>query len=179
MPTALPPPKPLLKSEKEEEVSWREREKEKLRRMAATEVVKSGETEGEGEEQRLLEGVAVLDFDMLCSTVALQAQGKWTKFDHNGNGDDEDSGEFGGVFRMWEGELLDCFEDRRIAIQTAWSVSLFFCIFLGITLSCAELDPRSLLSFSRKISIFFPLRNTISGDFFPSFTADIKVCYSV
>ncbi|XP_034697824.1 uncharacterized protein LOC117923578 [Vitis riparia] len=87
--------------------------------MAATEVVKSGETEGEGEEQRLLEGVAVLDFDMLCSTVALQAQGKWTKFDHNGNGDDEDSGEFGGVFRMWEGELLDCFEDRRIAIQTA------------------------------------------------------------
>ncbi|RVW76117.1 hypothetical protein CK203_044265 [Vitis vinifera] len=119
LPTALPPPKPLLKSEKEEEVSWREREKEKLRRMAATEVVKSGETEGEGEEQRLLEGVAVLDFDMLCSTVALQAQGKWTKFDHNGNGDDEDSGEFGGVFRMWEGELLDCFEDRRIAIQTA------------------------------------------------------------
>ncbi|KAJ9690247.1 hypothetical protein PVL29_012748 [Vitis rotundifolia] len=91
--------------------------------MADTEVVKSGETEGEGEgegeEQRLLEGVAVLDFDMLCSTVALQAQGKWTKFDHNGNGDDEDSGEFGGVFRMWEGELLDCFEDRRIAIQTA------------------------------------------------------------
>ena len=117
--------------------------------MAETEAVKRGETEveGEGEERRLLEEVAVLDFDMLCSTVALQAQGKWTKIDHHGNGDDEDSGEFGGVFRMWEGELLDCFEDRRIAIQSIWSVSLFFYICLGIIFSCAELDPHSLLSF--------------------------------
>ncbi|KAL8130447.1 hypothetical protein V2J09_019602 [Rumex salicifolius] len=31
----------------------------------------------------------------------------------------EDEGErFGGVLRMWEGGILDCFDDRRIAIQT-------------------------------------------------------------
>lgn len=92
--------------------------------MAETDAVKNGCAEGEGEgeveQQKLLEGVAVLDFDMLCSTVAMQAQGKWTKFENNGNGDGEDVGEFGGVLRMWEGELLDCFEDRRIAIETAW-----------------------------------------------------------
>ncbi|KAF2305047.1 hypothetical protein GH714_001325 [Hevea brasiliensis] len=27
-------------------------------------------------------------------------------------------GEFGGVFRMWEGEVLDCFHERRIAIES-------------------------------------------------------------
>ncbi|PON49314.1 PLAC8 motif-containing protein [Parasponia andersonii] len=78
----------------------------------------------EEEEERLLEGMAVLDFDMLCSTVALQTQGKWRNLegleggDEDGNGDG-DGGDFGGAFRMWEGELLDCFEDRRIAIESA------------------------------------------------------------
>ncbi|KAI4299263.1 hypothetical protein L6164_032740 [Bauhinia variegata] len=72
--------------------------------------------EGKDEEETegLLEGMAVLDFDMLCSTVALQTQGKWTKL-----GDEEEGGESGGVLRMWEGELLDCFDDRRVALESA------------------------------------------------------------
>ncbi|KAI4296591.1 hypothetical protein L6164_036540 [Bauhinia variegata] len=69
----------------------------------------------DGEEEGLLEGMALLDFDMLCSTVALQTQGKWRKL-----GDEEEGGEFGGVLRMWEGELLDCFDDRRVALESAW-----------------------------------------------------------
>jgi hypothetical protein len=36
--------------------------------------------EQEEEKEKLLEGVAVLDFDVLCSSVALKAsQGKWGK----------------------------------------------------------------------------------------------------
>ncbi|XP_020202667.1 protein MID1-COMPLEMENTING ACTIVITY 2 [Cajanus cajan] len=72
------------------------------------------EGDGEEEKERLLEGMAVLDFDMLCSSVALQsAHGSWGKL---GGGDEEQQG---GVLRMWEGELLDCFEDRRIAFESA------------------------------------------------------------
>ncbi|XP_027346294.1 uncharacterized protein LOC113858063 [Abrus precatorius] len=72
----------------------------------------------EEEKERLLEGVAVLDFEKLCSTVALQAShGKWGKL---GVGEEDgESGEFGGVLRMWEGEVLDCFDDRRIALESA------------------------------------------------------------
>ncbi|KAL1537453.1 hypothetical protein AAHA92_29964 [Salvia divinorum] len=73
----------------------------------------------EGEGERLLsEEVSVLDFDMLCSTVAMQAQqGKWGKL----NGDDGDEHEYGGgVHRMWEGELFhDCLDDRRLALQSS------------------------------------------------------------
>ncbi|KAK2447156.1 PLAC8 family protein [Trifolium repens] len=78
------------------------------------------EEEGE-EKERLLEGMAVLDFDMLCSSVALQtANGTWGKLGGTSFGDDEQrSEEFGGVLRMWEGELLDCFEHRRIAVESA------------------------------------------------------------
>ncbi|KAK7319589.1 hypothetical protein RJT34_04312 [Clitoria ternatea] len=69
----------------------------------------------EEEKERLIENVAVLDFDMLCSTVALHAaHGKWGKL-----GVDEEGGEIGGVFRMWEGEILDCFDDQRIALESA------------------------------------------------------------
>ncbi|KAJ9168956.1 hypothetical protein P3X46_020429 [Hevea brasiliensis] len=73
----------------------------------------------EQEKDRLMEGMTILDFDVLCSTVALQTQGKWRKletadFDAN----DAIGGEFGGVFRMWEGEVLNCFDDRRIAIES-------------------------------------------------------------
>uniref|UniRef100_A0A7N0REJ4 PLAC8 family protein n=1 Tax=Kalanchoe fedtschenkoi TaxID=63787 RepID=A0A7N0REJ4_KALFE len=61
--------------------------------------------------------MAVLDFDMLCSTVALQTHGKWTELNvEDGGFDGVDSG---GVLRMWEGEVLDCFEDRRVAVETA------------------------------------------------------------
>lgn len=78
----------------------------------------------EEERERLMEGMAVLDFDMLCSTVALQTQGKWTKLQTEQQQETHDAGggtgDFGGVFRLWEGELLDCFDDRRIAIQSLW-----------------------------------------------------------
>lgn len=79
---------------------------------------------GGGEETGLLEGVAVLDFDMLCATVALQTQGgyslsKLAAADHD---DGVASGEFVGVQRMWEGDVCDCFDDRRIALQTFWYV---------------------------------------------------------
>ncbi|XP_065879136.1 uncharacterized protein [Euphorbia lathyris] len=76
--------------------------------------------EEDGEEANLLKGMTVIDFDVLCSTVALQTQGKWRKletddFDGAGVGN---GGEFGGVFRMWEGGILDCFDDRRVAIES-------------------------------------------------------------
>lgn len=84
-----------------------------------------GGEQAAGEEERLLgEEVAVLDFNMLCSTVAMQAQnGKWGEL----NGDYEDVDLVsnyhdygGGVHRMWEGELVhDCFEDRRLALQSS------------------------------------------------------------
>ncbi|KAL5579271.1 hypothetical protein UlMin_011713 [Ulmus minor] len=79
------------------------------------------EEAGEEEKERFVEGMSVLDFDMLCSTVALQTQGKWTKLEDLEGGGEEggEGGEFGGVLRMWEGELLDCFDDRRIAIESA------------------------------------------------------------
>lgn len=93
------------------------------------------------EEESLLEGMAVVNFDLLCSTVALQTQGKWTKL----QGEDVevgidvdvdvDGGEFGAVLRMWEGEVLNCFDDRRIALQSAWLVRCFspnFRVFFGI-----------------------------------------------
>lgn len=79
----------------------------------------------EEEERLLMEEVTVLDFDMLCSTVAMQAQkGKWGKL--NGDNDEENLGSNyhqygGGVHRMWEGELVyDCFDDRRLALQSTW-----------------------------------------------------------
>lgn len=77
---------------------------------------------GQEREENFLEGVAVLDFDMLCATVALQTQGylvgKVGKVEGL-NGEEEEEGEFGGVQRMWEGGVLDCFEDRSIALETA------------------------------------------------------------
>ncbi|XP_047309114.1 cell number regulator 2 [Impatiens glandulifera] len=79
------------------------------------------EDKQEEEEQKLLDGVATLDFDMLCSMVAMQTEGK-RRILNDGDDDDLDgggaAGESGGVFRMWEGELLDCFDDRRLAIET-------------------------------------------------------------
>ncbi|PHT56097.1 hypothetical protein CQW23_04583 [Capsicum baccatum] len=81
----------------------------------------AGEKAREEEEERLLsEGVTVVDFDMLCSTVARQAQkGQWVKLDLNGDEDNVGYGGNGGVLRMWEGELFcDSLEDRRIAIQS-------------------------------------------------------------
>ncbi|KAK7400463.1 hypothetical protein VNO78_11671 [Psophocarpus tetragonolobus] len=70
------------------------------------------------EKERLLEGAAVLDFDVLCSTVALRAaHGKWGMLGV-GKEEEEEGAEFGGVFRMWEGEILDCFDDHRIVLES-------------------------------------------------------------
>ncbi|XP_024047514.1 uncharacterized protein LOC18052416 isoform X2 [Citrus clementina] len=74
---------------------------------------------GGEEEESLLEGMAVVNFDVLCSTVALQTQGKWRTPEGDGADVDMDGGEFGAVLRMWEGEVLDCFDDRPIALQSA------------------------------------------------------------
>ncbi|KAH6790526.1 PLAC8 family protein [Perilla frutescens var. frutescens] len=82
-------------------------------------------TAASADEERLLgEEVALLDFDMLCSTVVIQAQkGKWGEL--NGDNEDDDSVSNyhqygGGLHRMWEGELLhDCFDGRRLALQSS------------------------------------------------------------
>ncbi|KAG6778609.1 uncharacterized protein [Populus alba] len=88
----------------------------------------NGRKEEDEEEKLLMEGMSVLDFDLLCSTVAMQTQGKyWAKLEskeeeeegdlrHYNNGVGVGGG--GGGFRMWEGEVLDCFDDRRIAIES-------------------------------------------------------------
>lgn len=74
-----------------------------------------------GEEEKLLQGVTVLDFDVLCSTVA--QGGKWKKV---ADGEEDDHVvELGGVFRMWEGDLLDLLDDRRVAAQSAWYIYIF------------------------------------------------------
>ncbi|XVF40622.1 hypothetical protein PTKIN_Ptkin01aG0128900 [Pterospermum kingtungense] len=80
---------------------------------------KSYDEENE-EEERLLEKMAVLDFDMLCSTVALQTQGKWRKLENADDSFEQGNGDFGAVLRMWEGEVvLDFLDDRRLALQSA------------------------------------------------------------
>lgn len=80
------------------------------------------------EEQSLMDRVTILDFDMLCATVALQSQkGQWGRLNADENDDGEGiihsngGGGGGGVLRMWEGELIyDCFDNRRIALQSTW-----------------------------------------------------------
>ncbi|XVE87909.1 hypothetical protein DITRI_Ditri19aG0026200 [Diplodiscus trichospermus] len=75
--------------------------------------------EEEEEEERLLEGMAVLDFDVLCSTVALQTQGKWRKLEIAEDCLEQGNDDFGGVLRMWEGEVvLDFLDDRRVALES-------------------------------------------------------------
>lgn len=75
----------------------------------------------EGEEGvRLMDEVAVLDFDMLCAAVALQTQG--VKVERRMSKEEEDArgdAGLGGVQRMWEGDVFGCLEDRRIAMEAA------------------------------------------------------------
>ncbi|GAV92402.1 PLAC8 domain-containing protein, partial [Cephalotus follicularis] len=62
-------------------------------------------------------GMAVVDFDMLCSTVALQTEGsKWRIL---GSQEDQNAIESDAVLRMWEGQLIDFFDDRRLAIESS------------------------------------------------------------
>lgn len=76
-----------------------------------------------------LEGISVLDFDLLCSTVALQTQGKWRKLESSEEEDAVDDEFSGGVFRLWEGDVMDCFEDRHLCIESAWLGYLFLISF--------------------------------------------------
>ncbi|KAM4102065.1 uncharacterized protein LOC142636666 [Castanea sativa] len=93
---------------------------EKQERVVVVGVGVEKKEEAEEERERFLEGMAVLDFDMLCSTVALRTQqGKWRSYENVSEEEEEGGGEGGGVFRMWEGQVLDCFEDRRIALESA------------------------------------------------------------
>lgn len=65
-------------------------------------------------------GVSVLDFDMLCSAVAaMQNQGKckWVNSQDQDYGDADS--ERGGVLRMWEGDVFDCFDDSRILLESS------------------------------------------------------------
>ncbi|KAL4279584.1 hypothetical protein GQ457_03G037310 [Hibiscus cannabinus] len=83
-------------------------------------VVVNGGKKEEEEEDFLSEGMTALDFDMLCSTVALQTQGKWSKLESAEDPLEQGTGDFGGVFRMWEGEVvLDFLDDRRLALESA------------------------------------------------------------
>lgn len=83
--------------------------------MAETEKEESQGVNGIGEG----EGEKLLDFDMLCASVALQAQNGFSCKENWANFDDDDV-QAGGVQRMWEGEVLDCFAHRGIALETTW-----------------------------------------------------------
>ncbi|VVA34805.1 PREDICTED: PLANT CADMIUM RESISTANCE [Prunus dulcis] len=98
----------------------------------------------EEEKERFLEGngKSVVDFDVLCSTVALQTQGKLAAKlqSFHGGEEDGDVGDLGGVFRMWEGEVLDCLDDRRIALESLCCP----CYRFGKNMSRAGFGPCSL-----------------------------------
>lgn len=81
----------------------------------------------EAEEEKLL------DFNSLCSKVAMQTNnyGNWRILNEE-EGEGEGEGEYG-VLRMWEGDLFDCCEDHRIALDSTWYfpnlMSLFSILF--------------------------------------------------
>ncbi|KAL0794502.1 hypothetical protein Bca101_065879 [Brassica carinata] len=91
----------------------------KLESGGAAVIGNTGDGSAAVEEREMLaelEGISVLDFDLLCSTVALQTQGKWRKLESS-DGEDEEYG--GGVLRLWEGDVMDCLEDRHLCIESA------------------------------------------------------------
>lgn len=142
------------------------------------ELAKSGGAEApaavvvEEEKERLLGNEATaLDFDMLCATVALQAQqGKWGKL--NGENDEENSvldyNQYGGgVHRMWEGELVyDFFDDRRLALQS----TCFPCYRFGKNMKRAGFGSCFLQGYIYLILVVVALCNvlafTITGRFY-------------
>lgn len=81
---------------------------------------RGGEAVEEREMRAELEGISVLDFDLLCSTVALQTQGKWRKLESSEREDGDDDEYGGGVLRLWEGDVMDCLEDRHLCIESTW-----------------------------------------------------------
>jgi hypothetical protein len=85
--------------------------------MAATEEASTAsrsQPKSEGEDE---EAMAVLDFDMLCASVAMSAERRKGAAGMAAASE----GPGGGVQRMWEGDVvIDCFDDRRIALEAAW-----------------------------------------------------------
>ncbi|KAJ1291357.1 hypothetical protein BS78_02G310700 [Paspalum vaginatum] len=97
-------------------------------RSGASPAAEDGERRGESESESESEGeeagvAAVLDFDMLCASVALSAErrkGAAAAAAAAAAGDGGGLGGGGGVLRMWEGDVvLDCLEDRRIALEAS------------------------------------------------------------
>ncbi|TQD73985.1 hypothetical protein C1H46_040484 [Malus baccata] len=128
-----------------------------------TVLLKKAADEAEGEEkERLLEGngMAVVDFDLLCSTVALQTQGKLAAKLQSFPDVEEggDAGDLGGVFRMWEGEVLDCFDDRRVALESLCCP----CYRFGKNMRRAGFGPCSLQGALHLILVVLVLLNCIA-----------------
>ncbi|XP_070678958.1 protein PLANT CADMIUM RESISTANCE 10-like isoform X3 [Malus domestica] len=128
-----------------------------------TVLLKKAEETAEGEEkERLLEGsgMAVVDFDLLCSTVALQTQGKLAaKLQSFPRGEEDgDAGDLGGVFRMWEGEVLECFDDRRVALESLCCP----CYRFGKNMRRAGFGPCSLQGVLHLILVVLVLLNGIA-----------------
>jgi hypothetical protein len=67
-------------------------------------------------EQKPMEDLPILDFDLLCATIAMQREPVLSQLDIQ-----RDSCEVG-VQRMWEGGVLDCLENKEIALRTLWFV---------------------------------------------------------
>jgi hypothetical protein len=120
----FPPSVPLLiqgldvKTRRHTETSTREREKgmagQEEEEVSTAATGRRGDSESEGEERV----AAVLDFDMLCASVVLAAERRKGAAAAEA---DSDGGVGGGVQRMWEGDVvLDCLDDRRIALEAAW-----------------------------------------------------------
>ncbi|KAK3127352.1 hypothetical protein QOZ80_7AG0572030 [Eleusine coracana subsp. coracana] len=113
-----------------------EREKEASSAAAAgrpEEEPRRGDSDSEGEE-----GVAaMLDFDMLCASVALAAERRKGAAAAEADGDGGGGG--GGVQRMWEGDVvLDCVEDRWVALEAAWVLRAVWMIVFSISFVLAE-----------------------------------------
>lgn len=81
------------------------------------------------------EGTPVLDFDVLCATLAMQRKHLLFEFRRLPG---RESGR--GVHRTWEGDLMDCCDDHNIFLRTALYVFwlCFFSVFNVGTCICKE-----------------------------------------
>ena len=81
------------------------------------------------------EGMPVLDFDVLCATVAMQRKHLLFEFQRLPCQESR-----GGVHRTWEGDLMDCCDDRNIFLRTTLYVFwlCFFSVFNFGTCICKK-----------------------------------------
>ena len=82
-------------------------------------------------ERNSMENLPILDFDLLCATIAMQRE-PISSLDIQ-----RDTCEVG-VQRMWEGGVLDCLDNKEIALRTFWFV-LFVVVELFISY-CTEFN---------------------------------------